>query len=33
VIYRAELVEAGNGEAPKGPAVAKVDEYEDLDEE
>jgi hypothetical protein len=33
VIYRAELVEAGNGDAPKAPAVAKIDEYEDLDEE
>jgi hypothetical protein len=36
VLYRAELVEAGNGdprEAPKTPAVAKIDEYEDLDEE
>ena len=33
VIYRAELVEAGHGDAPKEPAVAKIDEYVDLDEE
>jgi hypothetical protein len=33
VIYRAELVEAGRGDAPKEPAVAKIDEYEELDEE
>lgn len=33
VLYKAELVEAGNGDAPKTPAVAKIDEYEDLDEE
>lgn len=36
VLYRAELVEAGNGEpreATKAPTVAKVDEYEDLVEE
>lgn len=33
VLYRAELIEAGNGDVPKAPAVAKFDEYEDLDEE
>jgi hypothetical protein len=34
VIYRAELVDAGHNDATKAPAVAaRLDEYEDLDEE
>jgi hypothetical protein len=33
VVYRAELVEAGRGDAPKPPVVAQSEEYVDLDEE